>query len=470
MLASIGCSSPKEIDVTRTDPSVVLTLKNTGIDIFTIGIEPDNAASFEYAVSADGDRKAFVNGTMPGIVKVESGDQKDVEFTGLASEATYTVYARAFDGEGNSGPVAQLRVTTVRGPIVTDKIATDMQYVTDSSAGITITSSTDFYRLDYAIGKPEDKAAFEAGSLDGIEKRFEYTDHYTANIFDLEPDTDYVFFVRGYDRTDFPTITFERPFKTYATDGCPAVAIATEIDILEGNFSYTPNALCGKMIVALHGKGAYDGLVESPASHRGNIMQFLPAMVETGLATLVEGSYSATVNMPPLDAEDMLATYYTMYGDPVLQTDYEFETYVLLYDGDGNPFGVQKKIVSTGEYDPDLPAAVVTATIKNISAYGATYEFSIDDSTFGFFFDTVDADWYDNEIKTSEDFYENYLRDTFFERGYWWRHHDNPAPYTDRSAAPGMRCYLAICPLNANGVSDPDWGKLYLKEFTTLSN
>ncbi len=39
----------------------------------------------------------------------------------------------------------------------------------------------------------------------------------------------------------------------------------------------------------------------------------------------------------------------------------------------------------------------------------------------------------------------------------------------ETAGAKGKRYYVAVCPMNGNGISDPAWGGLYLKEFTTAT-
>ncbi len=446
-LTSVGCEKTTKFETGNPGPKITLTEVRTYSDLLTVKFSPDERTSaFEYALGLATQSEQFEAGTMEGIEKVDSVEERDVTFEGLDPQVIYTVFARGYDSDGNKGPVAMLSVRTI-----TDAISVDMQYAADNSAAFMIHTSFDYYRIEYALGKASDKEAFDAGTLEGTVILEEVYD-WVPNFFGLTPETDYSFFMRAYDRMERPTIVYECPFTTLAvgSDFPDAEFTVESTDVYRSEFTFTPNSSCGKMIVLMAREGQHDIIISDPMGFAGDLMRMLPAWVKTGEAI-------------EITEED---TFY--FTTPELATDNKIEAYVMVFDESGEPFSVKRWGASTPSFDESLPAATVTATISNITAVGATYTFTAAENTLGFLFDTVDADWYDDFKANDPGYYDNYLRDRFLTDNVWWRYKMEVVPFTEQEAEAGKRYYIGICPINENGLTDPDWGALYLKEYTTL--
>jgi hypothetical protein len=457
ILFFVGCGKTETINKVEQMPEVTITKIDAYSTQLRVNIKPnDEAVTFKYAIgSADG-RDAFRDGSMDGIVKVNNGDEAEIAFEDLNPDTEYTVFAMAYNEKGEQGPVASLIVRTF-----TDGFNVGIQYITANSAGFRFNNTMDYYKLECAIGLPGDRAAFEAGTIRGMVEKYEST-QYTANFFDLEPDTEYIMFARGYDRMDRPTIVFEVPIKTYAEGACPGLTFTNErFDVYEGLFTYTPNSQSSFVSFVIGAKGYFDPIINDDMGYRNDLMQWL----STTTAVTIDKETSLTYQPGVMALGD----------SPLLECDYPLESYALIYDKDGYPFGVQKIEVSTPSYDENLPKAEVTVNIKDITTTGATYEFVADDNTVYFYFDTINADWYDDFKANDPEWHDDYLRDMFRNRQNITdgilreRHNIEPTPFTETEAVPGARYYVAVCPMNGNGVSDDAWGELYLKEYYTVA-
>lgn len=476
-----GCKDPKDIYLTETEPTVALLQKDAAKrNSFTITFTPGNAVAYEYVCTQEDNREGFVGGSIEGIVKVDNADPADIEFTGKAPQTTYTIYARAFDAQGRRGPVASIMVQTMPDFADSDDLKAETAYTTNSSAGFRITGPLNFYKFEYALGTATDKQAFEDGTLEGIRERAESAD-YVANYFDLTPETDYVFYYRAYNRANVPTDVFEIAVTTKADGEGPEVAFeVVDIDVYVGNFAFTANSHCARYVISLSSVGGtFDVGLDDEFVSSGDTERVFQALLSTGSAYQATGTARQLLPIytPPMDDPmGVLANYYP----PVLEAGIDFYAYVGMYDSDGKYAGAVRYEYSTPEYDETLAPAEVTAVATNITSSGATLEFTLSSNTLGFFFDTIDADAYDQAVATGKwtsynpdgtttlvDFHENFLRDMFFSRpdsgqGYFWRYYKNPTSFIDNTMEPGQRFYIAICPMNANGASDPDWGELWI--------
>ncbi len=483
-----GCNELPDINITDGDPTVAVEQDGDATrNSFAVKFTPnEDIFSWEYVCTLDGEREDFVNGSMEGIVNVDNSEEATIRFTGKDPQKTYTVYARGFDEEGNAGPVAQLLVRTMPNWAESTDLEATKVYTTNNSIGFLLTGTLHFYKFQYALGSAADREAFENGTMQGIKECPEMTE-YTANFFDLQPDTDYVFYYRAYDRANTPTEAYSIEVKTNANGAGPEVAFAVKsIDVYKGEFTFQANSHCPMYVYAVSPVGGtFDLALDTPFAAHGNVGEVLDNFMLSGLAFRVNGQDEQNfVNYtPPMDdPSGVLATYYP----PALLAGVEFYAYVGMYDINGNYVGSQRYRYSTPEYDESLTPAIVTATATNLTQIGATLKFTAGAGTLGFLFDTIDADTYDEAVATgkwkwndgTEEVYtENFLRDMFFSRpdvgqGYYWRYCKDSAPadFVDQSMAPGTRFYIAVCPMNANGVSDPNWGQLWVSAaYTTPS-
>lgn len=485
-LLSTGCDKSDEIRLTDNDPSVALSLKGAAKRTnFTITFEPKEAVSWEYALTRYGERSTFEDGTMPGIVKVDDIAAIDVVFNqDVVPQATYTVYARAYDEKGNPGAVASIMVETLSSYAGSDDLSGELSWATPTSAAFKMTGDLEFYKLEYAIGTADDRSAFDEGTLDGILERAE-SEVFTGTFFELEPATDYVIFYRAYNRANVPTDVLEIPVTTPSMGASAWVDFEVrDVDVWKGDLTLTGNAQCASysfFVTPLVGDTFQKGL-DDPFSFQGDPARVFMDFEMRSVAIRVWDSvpFDFSYLTPQSAGQGGLVTYLP----PALETDAELYVYIGMFDTDEKFLGAFRHKYATPEYDDSLTPATVTATATNITDKGATIQFTASENTFGIFFDTIDADYYDQLIQ-SDDYTENYLRDLFFMDpnsgvGYYWQYYKDGFPdHVDTSMKPDpdpdgdpstddakttVRFRIAICPMNANGASDPDWGKLWISE------
>lgn len=454
LLAVTSLTGCKE-DVTYTEflttPS--LKLEHAGDkepDRFTVTITPNEyTKSYWYAIGTEADRESFENGTYVGLRKERGNGELSYTFTYLKPNSAYTVFALPFDGNDQPGTLSMITVKTD-----TDAFAVEMARVMAKSATITFSSTGDYHSYLYAVGKPEDKEAFENGTLSGIVRREEYTS-YSATVFNLEPDTEYVFYGMGYDRLDQPTKVFEYPFRTLSADNYPVVTnqqVAIS-DLLFSNYQIEVNEHCSRVGLMIDRQGVRDELIHT--FWGGRVLDQMDRWAQVGNLRIV--GKGPVVNL------EMQTTDLFLDKNPF---DQYYDVYAVLYDKNNEPFSVEYFQYKTPSYDATAQPAVVETTVKDITVAGATYEFAPSENTMGFVFETFAADWYDASIAngslTMEKVME-YLQMHFF-------YGNRPSFYIETTADhPGQRLYLIVGAINKNGFVN-GMSELTVIEYTTLSN
>jgi hypothetical protein len=327
-------------------------------------------------------------------------------------------------------------------------------YISPKSAAFKISASTDYSSFIYSIGRPTDRKAFENGTLAGtVMKEDIYS--LTYNAFDLQPDTEYAFFVRGTDRAGVQTKVFQINFTIPKAEEVPFGEFSVNyIDQYAGEYLVTPNAKCGKLLFFISDEGKMDNIMFGDMNYAGDLIRCLTDWERTNFNGVIVAENA-----------ELKATNFTTG----LLADTPLDVYVMSYDAEGVPANVIKYSVSTPAYDASLPEANVGVTISAITAKGATYNFKADDNTLGFLYETIEADWYDGAVSDGTMDAEK-LRNQLFTKGFW-KYCAGPLDYSwvEETAEASKRYYAAVCPINFNGVSDPEWGKVVLTPFTTLT-
>lgn len=450
-VVAVGCTEEETyIEELTTASLSIERSKEQYSDQLTVTIKPNiNTASFTYAIGTDADRESFENGSYKGIRKQLGNEELTYTFTYLEPNTVYTVFAQAFDKDDAAHSVATLKVTTY-----TDNFKVEVDYVGVKSAAISFDSSFDYYKYIYAVGKPGDKEAFINGTLEGIKEKVEYT-HYTVNLFDLEPETDYVFYAMGYDRTDKPTKVFEFPVTTLSAELYPTMTFRYDdqtSNLLYSNYSLTFNEACSKVGVLVVERGSYREQVID-VFWEGRLLEMLH--VWAGINNL-----DTQTKNPNFSFQKSTVGLFRDDDDPF---DKEYDVYGILYDQNGYPFAAERFEYKNQSYDANAEASVVDLEITDITSEGATYNFSTNSATFGFAFETFDADsydmlvgegiWGDKEIKEylKTNFYYGAGKQTFIEKS---------AEYG------GQRLYVVIGGINTNGYIN-GMSDFVIKEYTT---
>lgn len=438
-----GCKDGEEILVTPGTASVALERLKVGTDSFSVQATPsDEALRWEYAIGSEGDRAAFMQGTLEGIRSEQGSEVRQLTFTGLDADCGYTLFARAYDPIDRPGAVASLRVTTFR-----EGFTIESQYLTSRSAGFVVICEPDWCSFRYAIARAEDRQRFIDGILD--DETIDEKPTWVINCFDLEPQSDYVLYVQPYDRLGMPGELHEIEVTTYASDQCPGVeASVTRIDVYSGTYRVVPNERCGSFNAVVFPSYTIGEVV--PPGYAGSIMDFMVNHVGDGT---LGHSGRKTIEFD----------YITSDLEPELELDF----YVLVFDEDSEPWGVYKFPASTPGYDQKAGEATCSITLSDITAAGATCTYTANEQTLGVFFEILEADWWDGFIQT-DDYFEGWLLQYFHYSGYW-KHLGSGGnfTYTEAKAKADTRYYAAAIPINANGIQGS--GPVVLEEFTTLA-
>lgn len=440
-------------------PSVTMErIMTTDSNELTIVFTPsESTAGFKYAIGDETDRQAFIQGQLSGIKECEGNGKQTIVFQGLSENEVYTVFACAYNQEGATGPIASIKAKT-RNTI--EEFPVTKQYVTDHSAAFTLKATSDYFRFAFALGKPGDKKIFEAGVIEGYETK-ENISEYTANYFDLDANTKYVFYARGFDRlSGIASETQEYAFTTDASGNIPAADLKINyMDMYSGDYTLTPNAYCGKCIVFFSLKDEYKDMIEEELNWRGDMVTMMERWTElnTGMTYKSVGDpLNVTYTTPTLLTTEISNPF-----------GYPLEAYALLYKKDGEVYGIQKFSFSTPPYQEKMGMPKVELKISNITETGAFYEFTPNEYTMGVLMQTFDAEWYEKLLQSS-DYYDNYIRDFLYMNGYWnYCHNVSSFTLPERSAEPGKRCYVFYLPMNYNGPGD-GWGEVGQMMYTTL--
>lgn len=452
LLLVAGCSEVHEKDIPVAATVTVEKTCSDAVDGFNMRFTPsEDAVSFEYALTQAGTLDEFNAGTLAETVTVDGNQPTDVEFSGLDSRTVYTVFARAYGENGEPGGTAQYRVMT--GDAF---YKLELQYASDQAAGISIVFTNDYYDSEYYFGTPADKEAFLAGTLETSSVGDLSEMRIAKNYFDLSPSTEYVMYVKGYNRIGL-TEYRELHFTTAATDQCPKASFTVlDTDIYTSRCRIEANELTGKIVAIVADEGNLDAAFDINWS--GDMVQMLDTWGSIGWS----GAQSSTTGS--LDMEYVTAS---------LSLDKVMDVYVLVYDKDMVPAGIQKFNMSTPSFDPDAKGGSVSIEISDITAKGATYKYTAEENNFAYMFDTVDADWYDNFKETSSDWHEFYLSDYLFRQGYYFFYSKGSETpyniYTEASGTPLTRYYAAACPMNGNGPREGGWLPVVLEEYTTVA-
>lgn len=451
-LATLALSCAKEVTTEKLPfGKATIQIQNSSTPDSTrcsvLFIPSENSTSFIYAIGNENDFESFENGEM-ATETVQGNAETEITFSNLNPLMEYTIFARAFDEENLPGSICVYKVRT------TDNLFyLSAEYVTDMAAGIKINYSDRNYEFEYYFGKPEDKEAFLNGETENKSMTDEIGNTFVYNRLDLEPDTEYAFFAKASDRAGKYEYR-ELVFRTKALDDCPKVTMNIDkIDIYKGTYTITSNEQCAKVAVLICDKGRHDGLLYTDGM--GDILRILDTWGNIGF-------YVKT---------SMEKQYTTEHVTEDMRLDHNLEMYVVTYNKDFYPSGIQHFEFNTPAYNENAPSCTVDVKVTNITDKGATYTYTPDENTLGFMYETVEADWYDDLKNNSGEWHKFWLHEYLFSTGmYWGYNSDNkPIVFTENTGQPNFRYYAAACPMNQNG-PEKGWQPEVLVEYTTLNN
>lgn len=402
-----------------------------------------DATRMVYYVGESEDIKSFEEGSLSGIVDVDVADNiYKAKLTGLETGKTYSVFAMTYDESGNHGRVSSSKF---RVPDEND-VKITVEHVLASSFSVCIEISSSLYGVEYYLGKAEDREDF----LNGVtENKFrnDFT-KYSAYFYDLEPDTDYIVYFVGYDRINAKTQLYEIPVRTLpASEGYIKEFKIKHLDIYKGEYEIVPAEKCSKMVAAIDIE-SNKYLLEGEYNWQGDII----AMLESWL--------NIEMSMTSMNGESLSFDYIT----PDMLFGKELEVYVVVYDSDYNPAGVERFVFNTPEQNPDAGNVTVGIEVSDITSSGATYTYTPDQEVFGFMYETLEADWFD-DLSSSAEYNDRYIHELLWGNGKYWSYGNEEVVYVEQTGKPNTRYYAVACPMNENGRSG--WCDMVMKEYKT---
>lgn len=415
-------------------------------------------ANYRYAISTSSDYSTFTAGTMDGIETVEGEEAKVAVFDELTAGTYYYVYAQAYGKENQSGGIATYKV------LFADKNAVTVvqQYNLSTSAAFEFYYPSHYIQCRYYLGTKDDKDAFLDGTLEGVKALGDLTAKTYVTYFYLEPEKEYVFYAQATDILGLTTPLFEIPFTTPATDKAPYAEFEVVYqDAYREHYRLTPNAECGKIICLFNevGEGAA-GMVYGDGWN-GDWMSLIQSWNKGSSQNPELKTYSAIGGPVEIIYDDLTFTY---GSSKTMQA--------VLFDKSGQtPIGVQNWDFKKVDMPSDVQKANVTVTISDITTTGATYTYVADENTMGYFYDTIDADWWDenkDKFLAEDPYYLHNLLKADHIFAYPSDDENRTRTYTEQTGEPGKRYYAVACPANMKGPG-MGWEDLVIAEYTTLS-
>lgn len=411
----------------------------------------ENATYFYYLMSETDQTEAFLAGEAAGIMRMEGNQPSELVFEKLDPKTTYHLYAIAYDEAEKQGVLATVKFRPDDGGFKVEQ-----EFVLKNSAAIKVKLGDEYKRIAYYFGKPEDRQAFIDGSLE-ILAMDKIIGEYTFTYYDLQPDTEYAFFVVGYNILDIPTELNEVTFRTPAEGAGPEVTLTTDhSDIYRSNFTLTPNEHCFAATAYVCDKGYRDELIYHQSHFKGDVM----GMLYTWQGETVQ-------SIPQPSTEPLPLEFFT----PALQPEFEIEILALLFDENLNPIGVQRILTKTPAVNPnavDPKTISAEIVISDIYKKGATYTITPSENAFAIMYDTVDGDWYD-DIKETSEYYETLVNDEIFKQGRYWSYTNKTVTFTEKGGKANTKYYAAACPMNENGPLGGGWAAPVLVSYTTTN-
>ncbi len=416
-----------------------------------------DAVSFDYAIMMENDTEGFTDNSVNGIIKVDNSEELTISFDSLELGRYYYIYAKSYDENGESGPVAMLKIYLA----LTNQFKAELKYVLSSSAAIEFTYPTKYYGCDYYLGTKSDRDAFYAGTLNGIQTLGEIIQKYTLTMFDIEENKDYVFYAKSYSITgdnEYIEIPFTTPSATTSPDYKFEI---TYQDPYRLELQITPNDQTKKLTFHLGERGWINTFALEAMGYAGDWVSLLRAWDQMDS----QDPRYATFNV--LNGN----TYVLKINDIFFSHRSVMDMHGLLYDNDSNVAGVKRTLFEKNYVPTNVKPTSIDIEVSDITSTGATIKYNTDENTLGYFYEIVVADWLDEKMASSEwtDHYmHNYLYSNFGP-GFWIYapdQKDGEYEYIERKASPDTRYYAVACPVNFEGHVD-GWEDLVMVEFTT---
>ncbi len=479
-IASLGLflTGCKE-DNKPTDPSVIEVeiLVQTDTEI-SARFTPNAATkSFEIAL---GERSMyevddFIAGDVPGTITVEMSDLNGNSYYDYTwrvvdekfdTKEAYHVFARGKNAAGDWGSVAD---KLAQPAVVPFDVKT--QYVSDVSAGFQFNLSQNIYHFAYNFGESGRLDEFINGDMENNVTMNECF-RWTANYFDLEPDTDYSFYAQGYYRNGKETDPMEIKVHTYPEGSNEIVNF--EFINNKGAFDmqyYTviPNDLCNQIVLVNYPKGE-------------QIYQFEPNSYASDILLWLD-SWKNSTNM------DFIPSYTANDGatlEAKVDTSNEngpYEVYVVGMDLNNVPAIAKRFYVDGYEIDETLPLPTkgnfdFTIRAEDYDTIILTIECDMSEEThiYGYYMDLIDMEWFrsinEETGKPNGEDIDN-IRTQLLNGGVLVEQEVLQTDYNFNTEAGGGwkeegEYAIVVIPVNTNGPGEFGWGEMELSPSVNL--
>lgn len=459
MIAAAGmllssCKEPKiVVEVLPAEPTVAIEFVGSpGVSSVTALFTPtENAARYEFALGNDQNRVSFENGELTGTIQESTNSAKTQKWEDLDAEAYYVLYARAYNAAGEAGPVSALGFKTT-----TSDFMVSTYYVGETSAGFLITNTNDYYQYSYAIASPADREKFLNGLLDEIVTQNEVFE-WVGNDFNLLPNTDYVFYCQGIDRSGRETQLFEIPFKTAAENSNEIPNFTWkkgEIqDFYQQEYIVTPNELCKQVVLYQQTPGDREDIMFGVNNYKGRILDFVD--VYKDIATEKNISTFTATN------EELIATPLNKsfeLGSPM-------ELYILAYDEMYKPYQVKRFDSSTPSFNenaviPTKDDIVLTITSHDVDKETVNFAMTTTENVRAYIFDIVEVAYFEKELdgdykKLRDYFVSNYntanSNGQKVIEGFVYNNRSATVPFTYTAITKRGDYFMAAVGINENG-------------------
>lgn len=426
--------------------SATITEGVVGFTTIEVTVTPnENTASFAYAIGTADDIAAFEDGTLEGIVEKSGNEAVTDTFSDLTSNTEYTVFAQCVNADGEKGEVATLKITTLQsGP---SSLVAESTALSISEISVTITPNEYTASYSYAIGTAADQAAFEDGTLAGIEIG-QGNEEATYSFTELHPFTEYVVFAQSVNGegvkgdvvvTEAIVLSEEFPDAPYMT-----VSFGV-MNAMYCNATTTPTAAVDHYIVLSAGEDIYEEFVDLYESMGFTEFEFITDM--------------------GMECRGEATNLFGLSGQP----DFRQMIVTAMIDANGELLGIQKDRFTTPEYNPGLPLpGSMTITVSEETDTTARIIFTPGANTAGYYELVMEAVEYDeimnNPEHTDQDKIELVRSLMILANNMEIETDDHVWPDLTPSTE-----YVALArPFNDNG--EAGWGEIVSRRFKTLAS
>lgn len=469
LLSSCNTKTETIVEVLPAEPTVAIEFVGSpGVSSVTAKFVPtENASRYVFALGNDQNRVSFENDELTGTIQELTNNERTQDWEDLEAETYYVLYARAYNAAGEAGPVSALGFKTN-----TSDFMVSTYYVGETSAGFLITNTNDYYTYSYAFASPapEDKEKFLNGLLDKTVVQNEVFE-WVGNDLNLLPNTDYVFYCRGIDRSGRETQLFEIPFKTAAENSNEIPNFTWRKgelqDFYAQEYIVTPNELCKQVVLYQQTPGDRDQTMFGVNNYKGRVMDFVDTYKD--IATEKNVSTFTATN------EELIATP----KNKSFELGAPMELYILAYDEMYKPYQVKRFDTSTPSFDenaaiPTKDEIELTITSHDTAKETVNFAMTTTENVRAYIFDIVEVAYFESEFdgdykKLRDYFIANYNGGVI--EGFVYNQRSTTVPYTYTAQNKRGDYFMAAVGMNVNGpvASSADGTKNGWAEEITIS-